>query len=156
MNSRDTYTIPERTTQQGSVVPPITVDDDIKEIVLLHSWFMAGNATMYPSAWINGKIKSLHKFVWELKSGPAPCIIDHIDRNTLNATFRNLRSANASLNNRNKNLKRGKYLPGTWKRGNTWQSRITINKRFIHLGEYKTEEDAHVRFMEERAKLLAA
>jgi hypothetical protein len=137
-------------------VPAITIDADVKDEVLQNYWSMGGFRAKYPKAMIGRKMFLLHRFIWGLKREKLPAIIDHIDCNPLNATMANLREATPSLSARNKWLGWGKYLPGTKKRGQRWQSAIRINYKTIHLGSFASEFEAHAAYMSERSKLLAA
>jgi hypothetical protein len=158
MNLQSTYTIQERVTRAGRIVPAIVVDASIKDDVLNYTWHMAGGKGVgkYPTALINGKPMMLHRFVWSLKRGAPPKMIDHIDRNPLNATIDNLREATWELNNMNRVFRCGKSMPGTRKNYNKWQSRLIVGGKRVHLGMFSTEAEAHECYMAEKAKLLAA
>jgi hypothetical protein len=149
--------IPSRVTYRGKAVPEIIIDSDMFDIVSRHSWFLAGGGPggVYPTACIKYKPTLLHRFVWMHKRGEVPPIIDHIDRNPLNATIANLRSATPSLNARNANIGRGKFLPGAYKVFHRWTSQICVNGKHIYLGMFATEQDAHEAYMRERNLLLS-
>ena len=156
MSCAATYTIPPRKTRRGGIVPAITIDADVKDEVLQHYWSMGGFRAKYPKAMIERKMFLLHRFIWELKRGEPPAIIDHIDRNPLNATMANLREATPTLSVQNRCLGWGKSLPGTKQCGRRWKSEIRINYKTVYLGSFASEFEAHAAYMSERSKLLAA
>lgn len=74
--------------------------------------------------------------------------IDHINRNGLDNRRSNLRPLSHSDNMRNKQKlqnTKSKYRgvhPTNGGRSGSWMARITINKKTIHLGSFKNEEQA--------------
>jgi hypothetical protein len=73
--------------------------------------------------------------------------IDHIDRNKLNNSVDNLRWCNNEINNANrckaKNIKSSKYKGVHWRKDrNCWNVEIHINKKCIHIGSFKDENEA--------------
>ena len=80
------------------------------------------------------------------------CIIDHADRNKSNNRKRNLRQATVSQNNMNRKLRKNNSgIAGVTlnKRDNKWRAVITLNKKYIWLGDYADKDDAI------KARLLA-
>lgn len=74
--------------------------------------------------------------------------VDHRDRNRLNCCRGNLRPATRSSNNANTSLKvsntsgfKGVRREPRTKRP-TWTARITVNRKEIHLGTFKTSDAA--------------
>ena len=95
-------------------------------------------------AWLNGK-KQLIKMHREILNAPADKQVDHIDRDGLHNTRANLRLCNASQNMAN----RAKFRYGASRFKGVWWCHATGNWRAhvwhyktIHLGSYKSEEDA--------------
>jgi hypothetical protein len=79
-------------------------------------------------------------------NGYWPEQIDHIDGNRSNNLVFNLREANNAQNNRNTKLRasntsgyKGVYMS---KQSNRFIARITVNYKGIHLGCFKTVEEA--------------
>ena len=70
--------------------------------------------------------------------------VDHIDRDKLNNNVNNLRWANHSENNRNKNAQSNNKsgYSGISKFRNGWRVRITVDNIEKHIGVYKTIEEA--------------
>lgn len=71
--------------------------------------------------------------------------IDHKNRNGLDNRKENLRPATNSQNHMNRGALEGRRFKGptlTVNRGKPWQSKIEINGKKIHLGYFKSEEEA--------------
>ena len=82
--------------------------------------------------------------------------IDHINNNTLDNRFVNLREADHQQNGYNKKLQanntsgvKGVY----WDKSRCkWMARLNINGRMVNLGRFANIEDAVKKIMEEREK----
>lgn len=80
-----------------------------------------------------------------------PCghklVIDHIDGNPLNNMLNNLQIITQRQNvtkKKNKRKPASIYTGVFWsKRGKKWKSRIYINGKYVNLGSYENELDAH-------------
>lgn len=86
-----------------------------------------------------------HRLAWLYMTGCFPVEdIDHINRNTSDNRFFNLRAASRFQNCANMKTKRN-GLKGCFldKRDGRWYSLIRINGRRIYLGSFKTELEAH-------------
>ena len=90
-----------------------------------------------------------HNQVWDILDISLNNLIDHEDRNKQNNHISNLRVGTNSLNNQNR-----KYVKGyTWhKQAKKYRASITINKKAISLGLYKTEEQAHQAYLDGKKK----
>lgn len=121
------------------------------EILNKYNWFL--NNDGYPTTiYMNEKI-TMHKFVYtiiEKKEIPKKHLIDHIDRNRTNACIDNFRIFTKTQNARNKrkrddasskmfgvkyNAKTQLYIAG-----------FNFNSKSIHLGYYKTEDEAVIAY----------
>jgi hypothetical protein len=71
-------------------------------------------------------------------------VVDHIDRNILNNRIENLRAITQQQNNFNTDAKGCFYSI----RHKKWQGYIYLNKEKISLGYFKTEEEAHQKYLE--------
>lgn len=85
------------------------------------------------------------------------CFIDHIDLNTKNNKWENLRKATVSQNGFNRgaqiNNKSG-YKGVSWcKKSHKWQSHIQYNNKQKHLGHYATPEEAYAAYCKAAADL---
>lgn len=101
----------------------------------------------YQEVTINKKKYYAHRLIFMMFHGYWPVQIDHIDNNRSNNLLSNLREANNAQNNRNTKLRstnksgyKGVYLH---KQNKNFVARITVNYKDIHLGCYKTIEEAH-------------
>jgi hypothetical protein len=90
------------------------------------------------------KIK-VSQFAWYIIYNEIPNVIDHINRNSLDDRISNLRNVTQSLNCFNK-FGKGYYIQYTYK--NPYRAYIRLNKRTIHLGGYKTAEEAHKAYLD--------
>jgi hypothetical protein len=70
-------------------------------------------------------------------------VVDHIDNNKLNNKLNNLQIITQRLNASKDRLKKSNYTGVYWRKdAKRWQSLIYINKKHIHLGYFKTEDEA--------------
>lgn len=96
---------------------------------------------------LRGRYFPAHHLVWALETGSLPdAQIDHIDGDRINNRFSNLREVTPMENSQNqrrahKISKSG--LLGAHPYGDTWRAQIRINKKTVHLGTFKTPEEAH-------------
>src|ERR1035437_6402891 len=76
--------------------------------------------------------------------------VDHRDLNGLNNQRKNLRLANDTENNRNVGIRRDNtsgYKGVTWRYDNqSWQTRIQVNKKRIHLGYFTNPREAALAY----------
>jgi len=70
-------------------------------------------------------------------------IIDHIDRNKQNNNLENLRWINLSGNSRNRKTKQDKIRGVRQTPSGNYRAEIKINQKTIHLGTFKTENEAY-------------
>lgn len=106
-----------------------------------------GISNGYVKIYLNGikRRLSAHRFIFYVGNGYLPDIIDHIDRNKLNNSLSNLRPADKSLNSKNREYKGYTYI----KSRNRYKAQIGIgNRKNIHLGYFKTEEDANKAYLD--------
>lgn len=94
-----------------------------------------------------------HRIIWKWMTGEdPPALIDHIDRDPTNNRWTNLRLATARQNTQNR---KGwsKYLKGARPNGNGWRAQIVVDGKWLHIGQYATEIEAHERYKEVAAEL---
>ena len=75
---------------------------------------------------------------------PEGKVIDHINGNKLDNRLCNLRIVSQQTNNCNQTMHREGRTPGVlWNsRDKKWSANITVNKKRIYLGYFKTEQEA--------------
>lgn len=86
--------------------------------------------------------KRLHRIIMKARS--SRIVVDHINGNTLDNTRDNLRICSQGNNAKNREKSRNrlssKYKGVHWCRG--WMAQIRVNYKKVHLGTFKTEEEA--------------
>jgi hypothetical protein len=90
------------------------------------------------------KLQSMHRFIMKT---PEDMVVDHINHNCIDNRRFNLRNVSNLINSSNrqksKNKKSSKYKGISYKIGqNKFQATTTFNNKHIHIGVYKTENDA--------------
>lgn len=105
-----------------------------------HSWFV--NPSGYAASGTSKETFMFHKKVTNTTSE----IIDHINMNKLDNRKCNLRIADKKINSINRGLQsnnktgyKGAYHD---KRYGTWNARVTVDRKTIHLGTFPTKEEA--------------
>ena len=101
---------------------------------------------------VDSKRYYAHRLAWMYVFGFIPEQIDHVNRNRADNRICNLRPANHSLNESNKQTKSGcasKYRGvSIHKRTGMWRARIKKDKKEIHLGLFHSEIDAAKKYNE--------
>lgn len=100
----------------------------------------------YPRLMLDRLHHLSHRVIWKMKTGEEPIQIDHIDGDTRNNRFENLRSVTGAVNMRNKALYANsttgftgvEYHP----RDKVYRAKIGVNGKQIQLGSFKTIEEA--------------
>ena len=124
-------------------------NDDFDRIKERHWTYSGGYWFTYIRIGDKKMLLGMHNFIMPPKDG---YIIDHVDRNKSNNRKHNLRQATASQNSMNRTLRKNNSgITGVRldKRRNKWRASITLNQKFIWLGEYADKDDAI------KARLLA-
>ena len=107
----------------------------------------------------NGSIKIIHQLVAEAFLGHKRCgfdaVVDHINNNPLDNRVENLRIITQRENTNKKHLKSSSKYTGVClhKQSKKWSTAICINGKIKHLGYYKNEKIAAVRYDLEVAKI---
>ena len=110
---------------------------------------------------VDGKICKAARLAWLYVTGEWPeHEIDHIDGNSANDRFANLRDVDRTTNQHNmrranKNSKSG-LLGAAWNPANrSWRARIMANGRVKEIGSFQTKEDAHEAYVIAKRELHA-
>jgi hypothetical protein len=116
----------------------IVDDADYDWLVHRYTWSSAGARKIYAAtkSRLTGKIVLMHRLITGAISGE---VVDHVDRNTLNNTRKNIRLCTAAENAWNRMPLRG-YVNGVEFRGvrfcarkNVWRVRIVANRKGVDL-----------------------
>lgn len=126
-----------------------SVDDECYENLSLFKWQARndrrGHVYAYRAVCVNGK-QRLINMAREIVGVRNGFVVDHVNGNTLDNQKHNLREATYSENNKNSaRHKNSQYFyRGVYpvKNRNGWSSQISVNKKRVYLGYFKTQEDA--------------
>jgi hypothetical protein len=123
----------------------------------------AGKPTgsVLPSGYVflsfNKKRLIAHRVAWLYFYGSYPCgFIDHINGVLTDNRISNLRVASNEQNQQNRKraqITNSTGLLGVSRFRKIWRARITVNSKEIHLGLFKTPEEAHSAYIEAKRKL---
>jgi len=83
-----------------------------------------------------------HRFIWWMNHNEIPEEIDHINRVKDDNRLKNLRNTTHSENVKNK------FGKGYTKRRGGFEAVIRVNRKWIYLGTYKTEQEAHQAYLD--------
>lgn len=92
----------------------------------------------------------VHRVIWFLENGTYPEMIDHINGDKSDNRIENLRDCLDSRNNQQNQYKhrKGKLVGASFhKWTGLWRATITIKGKQKHLGSFKTEFEAHERYL---------
>lgn len=107
--------------------------------------------------YIDGRPYKAHRLAFLYMNGEWPARdVDHIDTNSMNNIFSNLRDAGTRINAQNrrvafKNSQSG--VLGVSPSGNNWRACIRVDKKRINIGSYKTKELAYQAYVEAKRRL---
>lgn len=111
----------------------------------------------------NGKTKSfrVHQLVAMAFLGHEPCgmkvVVDHINHDKTDNRLDNLRLVDNRTNSNNRrNAGSSKYTGVSIARNNKykkWQSKIQVSGKRIHLGYFRTQEEAHNAYQQKLMEL---
>jgi hypothetical protein len=116
------------------------------------AWHLSAQG--YPSATIDGRVTTLHRFLLGLKSGDR-LLVDHKNRDRLDNRRANLRLGSQAMNAQNRNPLGGssKFRGVSWDRARScWETHAKINGRSYFLGRFDDELEAAETVAEFRAK----
>lgn len=88
----------------------------------------------------------VHRIIWIIVTGEEPECIDHMDGNSLNNKWENLRSVSHRINGKNQKI-HTTNTSGTSgvtyrKDSGRWRARIMVDDNMISLGTFKEKNDA--------------
>ena len=106
----------------------------------------------YKQITINGKVYQAHRLAWLYMTGKWPeNFVDHINRDSSDNRWNNLREATYTENNRNRSIGKDNtsgYKGVSFHKGtNKYRAEIKINGKNKHLGYYDDPYIAHTAYM---------
>lgn len=117
------------------------------------SFYVVGNALI-----VNGKRKSIFLHRW-VTNAPCGMVVDHINHDTLDNTFPNLRIITNAQNMQNRKGARSNSKSGI--RGvewdeykKKWRVRVRVNGSNKHIGYFDTTKEAEQVSVEARSKYM--
>lgn len=115
------------------------------------------NTNGYRRVSIDGQAYHVHRVIFKMMTGSDPEYdIDHVDGNRSNNRWANIRPATRSQNNYNRRAtatRKGAHILRTAGR---FRARITANGREIHLGTFRSPEEANASYAEAAARIAGA
>jgi hypothetical protein len=145
--------------RKGGVILTLIDHDSLEEMMNTDvKWYAAYDLKVknyYVIGFSNGKQIKMHRFITKCPSG---LVVDHINRNTLDNRKENLRNISTAENARNtkvyKNNKTG--IKGVSYRENQklFIASLKVNRKQIHIGHYKTLEEAEKAITKARLDLF--
>lgn len=127
------------------------VDDNDFENVSNYKWYCSSMGYASRTEIKGGKRKEvlMHRFLLNAQKGVE---VDHINRNPLDNTRKNLRFCTRSENNHNRGLNRNNssgYTGIYWhKKAQKWQAQIMLDKKRVNIGLF---DDKLLAFKERQA-----
>lgn len=129
---------------QGKVA--LVDDADFAELSKFKWMAVEDTRTFYAARHSPSKTRKLIYMHRVIMKTPEKLKTDHIDGNGLNNRRKNLRICTDAENARNRqkpnNNTSGLKCVSFYKKSKKWQAYIGVNKKQIHLGYFKTKEDA--------------
>ena len=111
------------------------------------------NAKGYRYIGVNNALYRANRLAWFYIHGVWPTQqIDHINGDRLDDRIENLRDVTQTRNQRNRkhgNINSSSKLIGvSWNKSSAkWRAQISVGKKTIHIGLYKTEQEAHAAYL---------
>lgn len=135
--------------KSGSVVGYARVDDDVFELLSIHTWRRHSRGYVCRS----GATVLMHREIMGVTDPKV--LVDHRDGDKLNNQRANLRLATVAENGQNRraaNRNSTSGIRGVRLRGGRWQARAWDGKRHLSLGWFDTSEEAAMVASDWRAK----
>ena len=107
----------------------------------------------YSTVTIKGNKVKVHHLVAETFLGHVRCghkiVVDHIDNNPQNNNLDNLQITTHRHNLSKDKKNKTSYLSGvSLSKSNKYVTQVCLNSKVYYLGEYKTEQDAHIAYID--------
>lgn len=102
----------------------------------------------------DGKRTHLHRLITKIGNFGTKIVVDHKNRDKLDCRRKNLRIVSQSLNAANKEIKKTagiKFCPNKTKK---YRAGIKKDQKYIHIGYFLTQEEAHQAYLNKRTELF--
>ena len=105
-----------------------------------------------------GQKYQAHRIAWLIYHGERPAVIDHINGDKVDNRICNLRSVSPQINAQNLRKasanSKSRYLGANWhKPSGLWQAKIYVGGKYVHIGLFSTEEEAHNAYVQAKRLL---
>lgn len=134
-----------KTIQLSKGKETIVDDEDYDFLINYASWHCTGTGYARCSPTKNRRSTPMHRLIAERMGLDITDIqVDHINRNRLDNRRENLRATDDNHNNKSKSKRNTSgYIGVHFRKGRKdWEAYIQRKKRFLHLGTYRTAEEA--------------
>lgn len=132
--------------KKGSKIAETIFDSKYVDKIKEYKWYLRihkKNNLKYVMGTIGNKKIFLHRFILNT---PSNKVVDHINGNTLDNRESNIRICTQANNSKNRIYKTSKgKVPGIYQQygeNGNYSVRITVNYKNIHIGTFKTYEEA--------------
>lgn len=109
------------------------------------------------TVWFGGRNCPAGRAAWELHYGSSPIgTIDHKDGDVTNNRINNLRDVTQGINNENIRKPRAHNvlgIQGVKRKGSRFLARISVGGTSVHIGSYKTSEEASAAYVEAKRRV---
>jgi HNH endonuclease/AP2 domain-containing protein len=98
-----------------------------------------------------GVLRYAHRIIWKMMTGNDALAIDHMNRNTLDNRWVNLREVSHTQNTGNTGVTSNRNVSGIkgvyWdKEARKWRVKIGVGGKLVHIGRFDTLEDAAIAY----------
>ena len=145
--------IVEITLSNGKGIAIVDDDPRVLAVVMSRKWCLERGG--YARGRLNGKMRFLHRVVWNAVRGTLPEFLDHINRDRLDNRLANLRPASSSLNHRNVTKYRGDLPLGVSRSWGGFQAQMRVCGATVHLAQCATPGEAGTIYRIAADRLLA-
>lgn len=132
--------------KKGNKIAETIFDSKYVDKIKEYKWYLRthkNNSLKYVMGTVDNKKVFLHRFILNT---PSNKVVDHINGNTLDNRESNIRVCTQANNSRNRIYKTSKgKVPGIYQQygeNGNYSVRITVNYKSIHIGTFKTYEEA--------------
>lgn len=105
---------------------------------------------------IDGRLYAAHRLAFLYMTGEfPPQVVDHLNGDTRDNRWNNLRLCSLTQNQHNRKVGAGKEVPfmGVHRNRNKYRSRIMADGQSYYLGTFDTPEEAHEAYLEAKRHL---